>query len=301
MSDAGNGFAINNVNLTFDDAASTFVPENGQITSGTYRPTNYLAADIFPPSAPAGPYGSDLSVFNGINPNGYWALYVVDDDRMDSGSIAGGWCLSIITTEGVLPSSDLAVTLTDSPDPVYVGGELTYTISVTNYGPGAATGVILNNQLPAGTTIISVNNPYGQVTTNINVISATLGTMPAGANAQITIKVKVAAQPGSIISNRASITALESDQNLANNEAIVKTVVAGVPSLSAVRKGANILLIWPADAGIYAIESASSLTAGVVWTTVTNASQPIIVGGYYNVTVPIESGGNRFFRLRLGQ
>ena len=43
------------------------------------------------------------------------------------------------------PAADLSVTKTDSPDPVRSGGNLTYTITVTNNGPDAATGVTMTD------------------------------------------------------------------------------------------------------------------------------------------------------------
>jgi hypothetical protein len=93
MSDAGGGTGINNVTLTFDDAAASNLPDSSAIVSGTYKPTDFTTGDAFPSPAPAGPYGTALSVFNGLNPNGTWSLYVMDDAAGDSGSIAGGWSL----------------------------------------------------------------------------------------------------------------------------------------------------------------------------------------------------------------
>jgi subtilisin-like proprotein convertase family protein len=91
------------VNLTLDDAASGALPDGGQLSSGTYQPTrgtvdtlNCHAPSSFPASAPAGPYGSSLSVFNGTNANGTWQLYVIDDTVGDRGSITG-WSLTIKT------------------------------------------------------------------------------------------------------------------------------------------------------------------------------------------------------------
>ncbi|CAD5963917.1 Thermitase [Planktothrix agardhii] len=101
MSDAGDFADLNNVNLTFSDSASGTLPDGSQITSGTYRPTDYQVGDTFPTPAPAGPYGTALSAFNGTNPNGAWQLFVQDDTGWDSGSIAGGWSLTIQRTSTI--------------------------------------------------------------------------------------------------------------------------------------------------------------------------------------------------------
>jgi hypothetical protein len=107
MSDVGSGFGLNNVTLTFDDAAASNLPDDTQITAGTYKPTNFGGGDTFPPPAPVGPYSTLLSTFNGTDPTGDWSLYVVDDLDGLSGNIMGGWSLEL-TYE--LPS----VTITDT-------------------------------------------------------------------------------------------------------------------------------------------------------------------------------------------
>ncbi len=70
-----------------------------------FKPTNFGTGDTFPAPAPAGPYGSMLSVFNGLNPNGTWSLYVVDDLGGDVGNINGGWTLRITTDACSPPTS----------------------------------------------------------------------------------------------------------------------------------------------------------------------------------------------------
>jgi cysteine-rich repeat protein len=95
MSGAGDGDDINNVTLTFDDAAASMLPDVSQIASGTYKPSNYFDIDL-PAPAPPTSAATTLSTFNGTDPNGTWSLYVFDHAGADSGYMAGGWCLSII-------------------------------------------------------------------------------------------------------------------------------------------------------------------------------------------------------------
>jgi Ca2+-binding RTX toxin-like protein len=98
MSDAG-GSADINVDLTFDDTATNSLPDQTQISSGTYKPTNFeAAADSFPDTGLTAPFGANLAVFNGANPNGNWKLYAVDDvGSVDSGKMSDGFSLKITT------------------------------------------------------------------------------------------------------------------------------------------------------------------------------------------------------------
>ncbi len=94
LSDVGSSDDVSNLTIKLDDQAAAFLPPNSLLGSGTFRPTNDGLVDNFPP--PAAP-SSDvaLSTFKGINPNGSWRLYVVDDSSPDGGSFAGGWSLQI--------------------------------------------------------------------------------------------------------------------------------------------------------------------------------------------------------------
>ncbi|HEX8638180.1 MAG TPA: hypothetical protein VF692_08970, partial [Pyrinomonadaceae bacterium] len=69
LSDVGGEFTTEDVNITLDDAAATALPDEGQIVSGTYLPTNFEPGDPFAPPAPSTSANTALATFNGINPN----------------------------------------------------------------------------------------------------------------------------------------------------------------------------------------------------------------------------------------
>jgi hypothetical protein len=95
--------ALLGINVTFDDAAGSTVPN--PIVSGTYQPTNGNGL-TFPAPAPIYPAGENglLTVFSGKSANGNWLLYICNLDTASSGSI-GSWSLSITTTGGSTASS----------------------------------------------------------------------------------------------------------------------------------------------------------------------------------------------------
>jgi len=105
LSDAGGNIPISNGRIILDDAAGEQIPDNGPVLPGTYKPSNYGEVDTFPSPAPVAPYASTLADFNGIDPEGTWTLYVLDDTLNDAGSIAGGWSLKIVTTPRIVTTT----------------------------------------------------------------------------------------------------------------------------------------------------------------------------------------------------
>ena len=124
-------------------------------------------------------------------------------------------------------SADLSVTKTDSPDPVVVGQNLTYTITVTNNGPDPATGVILTDDLPDSAAFVSASPQCMYIQANHTVVCS-LGTLTSGATATVTIVVRPL--QGGTITNTASVSAVEMDPNAANNTATESTTVHGPPN-----------------------------------------------------------------------
>lgn len=97
MAGAGGSTMLTDADFTFDDQAAEMMPNTlPPIMSGTYKPSNYEPLQGMPLPAPQGPYGSLLSAFDGMNPNGIWKLYVADDGSGDSGSLKG-WSLQFNT------------------------------------------------------------------------------------------------------------------------------------------------------------------------------------------------------------
>jgi uncharacterized repeat protein (TIGR01451 family) len=123
------------------------------------------------------------------------------------------------------PTADLAVTKTDSPDPVAVGSTLTYTVNVTNNGPADATGVTLTDTLPAGVTFVSATPSQGSCTHSGGTVTCPLGTLANGAMASVTITVTPTAT--GILTNTASVTSATPDPQADNNSASASTGVDG--------------------------------------------------------------------------
>jgi uncharacterized repeat protein (TIGR01451 family) len=232
MSDAGANIPVNNATLTFSDAAASGLPAATALGSGTFKPTNFGAGDTFAPPAPGAPFDSTLSVFEGLNPNGTWALYVYDDAGGNLGSIIGGWSLGITLSNLVCCAgglnADLSVTGSDSPDPIAATSNLTYTLTVINNGPAPATGVLLTNSIAAGVNFISASVSQGSISQTGQVVVCSLGTLSAGSLATVSIVARPMT-PASV-TNVAIVKGNEGDPNLANNTALTRTSVSVAPA-----------------------------------------------------------------------
>lgn len=118
-------------------------------------------------------------------------------------------------------SADVSITKADTPDPVSVGGVLTYTLGVSNAGPNDATGVSVTDQLPAGTTFISATSTQGSCGLAVGTVTCSPGTGANGGSATITIKVVPTTK--TTLSNVAHVQATEADPNPADNSATATT------------------------------------------------------------------------------
>ncbi len=140
----------------------------------------------------------------------------------------GGGMLTFLTATGVATppaQADLAVAMTDSPDPATAGTNVTYLVTVTNNGPDQADNVVLSNTLPGGVTLVSATPSQGSCDTTI---TCNLGSIPFPGSATVTIVVTPGAA-GSL-SNTASVVSTTGDPSPGNESASQSTTVNPAPN-----------------------------------------------------------------------
>lgn len=122
---------------------------------------------------------------------------------------------------------DVAITKSASPTTVTLGGNLTYTLTVTNNGPDSANGVTVVDTLPTGVTFVSATPSQGTAPQAGGTVTAALGTIASGASATIVIVVTPTTTNATAgtVTNNVSVTSTEFDTNTANNTAQVTAAV----------------------------------------------------------------------------
>jgi uncharacterized repeat protein (TIGR01451 family) len=130
--------------------------------------------------------------------------------------------VSVSTT--VNPVADLALSMTDAPDPVKKRAKLVYNLTVVNNGPSSANNVSLTDTLPADTVFDGAVPSQGTCSGTATVTCA-IGALGSGAIATVTITVK--SKVTGSITNSATVTATEADSDTANNSATATTLVSG--------------------------------------------------------------------------
>jgi uncharacterized repeat protein (TIGR01451 family) len=125
-------------------------------------------------------------------------------------------------------TADLGVSIGASPNPVKTGRNLTYTVTVQNFGPETAPGVVLTDTLPGGGQFVSVNPSAGCTTPAVGhtgTIICNLGSLASGNSATITIVAKIVSSKKGTVSDTASVSSSAVDGYPANNSATKNVVV----------------------------------------------------------------------------
>jgi uncharacterized repeat protein (TIGR01451 family) len=112
------------------------------------------------------------------------------------------------------PKTDLELTKTASAGSAPVGGQVMYTLTVKNNGPSDATGVTVEDPLPAGLSLASAQPSQGKCSGT----TCHLGTLAAGGSAQVLITADVKSGAGTSVKNIAKVIGDQPDPDPGNNE-----------------------------------------------------------------------------------
>jgi uncharacterized repeat protein (TIGR01451 family) len=130
-------------------------------------------------------------------------------------------------------TSDLRIGMGDFPDPVYAGGRITYTLTITNAGPMDASAVLVTDTLPVQVNFVSSSPSSANCTHSSGLVTCHLGQLKALTSQQVTIVANVSASASGTINNTASVTSSLTDPDPQNNTAQGTTMVTSPPPPSA--------------------------------------------------------------------
>jgi uncharacterized repeat protein (TIGR01451 family) len=125
----------------------------------------------------------------------------------------------------ILPATDLGVSITTAPSPIVRGETFTYTITVTNNGPSAATGAVLTAVLDSSLTNVVFS--LGTFVSGTNILTAALPTIASGSTAIVTISATPTQSRNITIQAGASNT-VETDSRPNNNQANLQSPVSPI-------------------------------------------------------------------------
>jgi uncharacterized repeat protein (TIGR01451 family) len=132
------------------------------------------------------------------------------------------------TTVAPPGTADMAVTMTGSPNTVLAGGQISYTATVTNNGPAAATTATFVDTIPTNTTFVSDSVPSGWTcATNATQVSCSNASFGVGSTSQfgLVFMVNSGVAPPTVISNTVTVGSAVTDSISSNNSATVTTAV----------------------------------------------------------------------------
>ncbi len=215
---------------------------------------------------------------------------VAGDGRTGTWTFGNRQPVNFVGVETLAPTADLSVTITDSPDPAQAGGNLTYTITVTNNGTIAATGVQLQDVLPANTTFVSFAAPAGWTTNTpaagaTGTVTATIGTLAAGSGPQtFTLVVRATGTAGgTTVTNTATVSS-SADPTPANNTAAAATTVVAAADVAVTVTGAASGVVTAGTQATYTVVVTNNGPSAVTGVNLTTALPAALSGVTFTAT-----------------
>jgi uncharacterized repeat protein (TIGR01451 family) len=154
-----------------------------------------------------------------------------DPVRLDGGIMVAPYWSNVDNACVPFPTADLELSKSASPSPAVAGGELYYTLTVTNHGPNDVSDVSVTDHLPSQVSFVTddrgicTEGPPGTLTCDFPKV-------PIGATSTVVIKTEVKANVVSNaghpigITNNAEVSSQKViDPNPSNNSASASTIV----------------------------------------------------------------------------
>ena len=183
-------------------------------------------------------------------------------------------------------SADLAIIKQVSPSPVvYPRGTLTYTLTLHNNGPTAATSLTVSDTLPSTTTFVSCSSASGGTCANNgNAVTITYATLPNGGSdtIRLTATAGSTAPDNTVITNTASVKSSTPDPSLTNNSATASTALR-YPADLALQKRANKTSVKSGGTISYAVSVANFGRYAAMKVTITD---PLPTGTVFEAVAP---------------
>ena len=217
-----------------NDQVADAILEGLQNLPVTVTHTVSCPAGVFASLTPASQSGTSGDTFAfsetyGVNAGTLAGTYVCTVDFLQNGLASGPAFQETITI--TVPAPDLAIAKT-GPALVTEGNNVVYTLTARNLGPTIATGVVVTDPVPAGTTFVSAGAGCAQAA---GVVTCTAGTLNPGQTVTFTFTVR--AGSGDFIVNTATIAGNQPDPNPANNTATFTTEINLNPICTAATTG----------------------------------------------------------------
>lgn len=122
--------------------------------------------------------------------------------------------------------------------PTFVpGGSITYSLTVTNNGPGTSSGWFLNDPLPAGVTDVSTSSPECEVAPGV--LTCAGGTLASGESTTLTFSGTTSDTQAECIANTVSVLGNEADPDPEDNQSTVTTCPGDAVKSFAVEKSVS--------------------------------------------------------------
>jgi large repetitive protein len=131
-------------------------------------------------------------------------------------------------------SADVGIVKTAPAGTVNAGDEVDFELLVTNDGPSDATGVTVEDALPANLGFVSADAPCAEAA---GVVRCAIGRLAAGASTSLRLRLRIDPNETVEVENTATVTTTSPDPNPANDRSTARKTVAVEADLAVAKDG----------------------------------------------------------------